>query len=45
MLEEEGKIFLTDPVSKYIPAFKGQTSRQVKAVRSCRLAARSPFAI
>jgi CubicO group peptidase (beta-lactamase class C family) len=24
MLEEEGKIFLTDPVSKYIPAFKGQ---------------------
>src|ERR1700752_5252112 len=24
MLEEEGKIFLTDPVSKYIPAFKSQ---------------------
>lgn len=24
MLEEEGKLFLTDPVSKYIPAFKGQ---------------------
>src|SRR5262245_44575111 len=24
MLEEQGKIFLTDPVSKYIPAFKGQ---------------------
>jgi CubicO group peptidase (beta-lactamase class C family) len=24
MLEEEGKIFLPDPVSKYIPAFKGQ---------------------
>jgi CubicO group peptidase (beta-lactamase class C family) len=24
MLEEEGNLFLTDPVSKYIPAFKGQ---------------------
>jgi CubicO group peptidase (beta-lactamase class C family) len=24
MLEEEGKLFLSDPVSKYIPAFKGQ---------------------
>jgi CubicO group peptidase (beta-lactamase class C family) len=24
MLEEEGKLSLTDPVSKYIPAFKGQ---------------------
>jgi CubicO group peptidase (beta-lactamase class C family) len=24
MLEEEGKLFLTDPVSKFIPAFKGQ---------------------
>src|SRR5262245_18225310 len=24
MLEEEGKLFLTDPVSKYIPSFKGQ---------------------
>jgi CubicO group peptidase (beta-lactamase class C family) len=24
MLEEEGKLFLSDPVSRYIPAFKGQ---------------------
>ena len=24
MLYEEGKLFLTDPVSKFIPAFKGQ---------------------
>src|SRR4051812_21546589 len=24
MLEEEGKLFLSDPVSKFIPAFKGQ---------------------
>ena len=24
MLEEEGRLFLTDPVSKYIPSFKGQ---------------------
>src|SRR5262245_15832700 len=24
MLEEEGKLFLTDPVSKYIPSFKNQ---------------------
>jgi CubicO group peptidase (beta-lactamase class C family) len=36
MLYEEGKLFLTDPVSKFIPAFKGSTVMEAGAPVAAR---------
>jgi CubicO group peptidase (beta-lactamase class C family) len=43
MLFEENKLFLSDPVSKFIPAFK--SSMVLEAASPCRRAARSRSAI
>ena len=47
MLFEEGKLFLTDPVSKFIPAFKSATVMEGAGAEASPLprGARSPFAI
>ena len=48
MLYEEGKLLLTDPVSRFIPAFKGRDGdgrRWRRGETGRRRGARSPFAI